>query len=905
MPLQEKLRAQKDEWHEINAGKAMRILGTDINGLSINEAKKRLEEYGPNELRKEKRHSPILIFFGQFKEFLIILLIVASIISALVGEILDATVIIAIVFASAILGFFQEFKAEKSLEALKGMASPKANVIRDGEEIELFAKEIVPGDLVTLRAGDKVPTDGRLIESMNLQIDEASLTGESVPVGKESTIVLDRSVPVSDRQNMVFTATTVTSGRGKAVVTTTGMNTEFGKIASMMQAAEEPPTPLELRLRHVGKWLGAISLIVVSIVTAMGIMRGNPLLEMFLWGVALAVAAVPEALPAVVTGSLAIGVQRMVRKNAIIRKLPAVETLGSTTVICTDKTGTLTKNEMTVRNIYVNDKEIKVTGVGFDPEGKFLKDKELSDPEKFEELNLLLKIGALCNDASFKFGVRSYSIGDPTEIALLVAAAKAKIYKAKFEKEHPRINEISFSSERKRMTTVHKFEKNNILYMKGAPEVVLSLCDKIFKDGKQVKLSTKDRDKIIGINERMASEGLRVLGMAFREIGKSTNTNDLEKLEKDLVFVGLQGMIDAPRKEAASAIKVCHEAGIKVIMITGDHKLTAEAVAKELGLTSSESSLTGPDLEKMDDEELERIVEEVVVYARTSPEHKTRIVKALKKKGHVVAVTGDGVNDAPALKNSDIGVAMGITGTEVTKEASDMVLADDNFASIVAAVEEGRGIYNNIKKYLSFLLSCNIGEIIVMFIAGIMGLPLPLITIHLLWVNLVTDGLPAIALGVDPSEPELMKRPPVDPKESVFTKRVKTFIMGIAIIIGVIILPIFIWGLNRADLVYAQTMALTTLVMIEMFNAFNFRSLRQSIFKIGPFTNKWLVIAVASSILLQLAILYIPGATRVFSTHALTMIDWAIIVIISAMPLIIVEIAKNLDLKKSNDTLLR
>ncbi|MCW4032046.1 MAG: calcium-transporting P-type ATPase, PMR1-type [Candidatus Bathyarchaeota archaeon] len=882
----------KEDWHTIDSNKTIQVLQTNSKGLSTPEVKKRLEKHGFNELREEKGRSPFFIFFDQFKEFLMILLLVAVFISVLVGEIIDATMIFAIVIASAMLGFFQEYKAERSLEALKRMVTPKTHVLRNGEEAEIPAKEIVPGDILILKTGDKVSADGRLIEAMGLHLDEASLTGESVPVGKESKVVLDKKVPISERKNFVYTATTVTSGRGKVAVTSTGMNTEFGKIASMMQAVEEPPTPLQIRLSHVGKWLVAICLVIVTIVTIIGIIRGNPIYEMFFWGVALAVAAVPEALPAVVTGALAIGVQRMVRKNAIVRKLPAVETLGSTTVICSDKTGTLTRNEMTVRCVYVGDKEIEVTGFGFDPKGEFKINGNAINLDDNKDLIQLLKIGTLCNDASIKLDGGSKAIGDPTEIALLVAATKANLQKEDLDRKYPRIDEISFSSERKRMVTVHESGKNKLVNVKGAPEFVIKLCSSILKEGKHVRLTDEEKSKIIEINEAMARKGLRVLGMAFKDCRVPAGEVTPDDLEKDLVFVGLQGMIDTPREEAIGAIKVCKDAGIKVIMITGDHKLTAEAVAKELGFSVKKRSITGLELDEITDEELVRIVEDVEVYARTSPEHKIRIVKALQKKGHVVAVTGDGVNDAPALKNSDIGIAMGITGTEVTKEASDMILTDDNFASIVAAVEEGRGIYSNIKKYLTFLLSCNLGEILIVFVAGILGWPLPLLTIHLLWVNLATDGLPAIALGVDPTDPDIMQSPPISKSESIFTRRVKVFIASLAIIIALIILPVFAISLERMDIIYAQTVALTTLVMIEMFNALNCRSLKYSIFKIGLFTNKWLILAIASSIIMHLSILYIPGLSWLFKIRSLDLGFWALCLPLAALPLIIIEIAK-------------
>jgi Ca2+-transporting ATPase len=887
-------------WHAMRAGETIEKLQTSLDGLRHEEAKRRLMEFGPNELVEKKKISPLKIFASQFKNFLILILLAAVAISAVIGEFIDAIVIFAIVIACAVLGFVQEYRAERLMDALKRMAAAKARVIREGKEIEIPARELVPGDIIVLRAGDRISADSRLIEALNLKADEAPLTGESAPVEKQTESIKEDAT-VGDRKNMVYMGTDATYGRGKAVVVATGMSTEFGKIAEMVQAAEEPPTPLESRLEKMGKFLVWVLIIVCAIVTVVGIARGQPIMKMFILGVALAVAAVPEALPAVVTVALAIGMQRMAKRNAIVRKLPAVETLGCTTVICSDKTGTLTRNEMTVRRLFVNDKTIAVTGEGYEPKGEFWIEKSaerhaIADPQKDGDITLLLRISTLCNDARLKSTDSVWTIeGDPTEGALTVAATKAGIPQGKLNEQYPRMGEVPFTSERKLMSTIHTTpEGRKVAYVKGAPEIILEKCAFVFKNGEKRKLSQTEKEAILKTNQKMASDALRMLGMAFKELPDNKERFLQEDIENNLIFVGLMGMIDAPREEAIDAVKKCKRAGIKVIMITGDNKNTAMAVGKELGLNGGRV-LTGAEIDGISDDELEKIVEDISIYARVSPEHKMRIVKALKRRGHIVAMTGDGVNDAPALKNSDIGVAMGITGTDVAKEASDIVLVDDNFATIVAAVEEGRGIYDNIKKYLAYLLSCNIAEILVIFTAvGIIGLPLPLVAVQLLWVNLVTDGLPALALGVDPSDPDIMDRPPRDPKESVFTRSVKTLIVGVAAIILLGILPLFYWayGGEQLNLIKAQTMAFTALIMFEMFNAFNCKSEKHSIFKVGPFSNKFLVAAVVTSIFMQLIVVYVPFFNVLLDTVPLGLFDWALILAISSTVLVGVEIGK-------------
>jgi len=908
-------------WHALTIEETLKALNTKETGLTQEEAQKRLAEYGPNELKKEKRISPIRLFIEQFADILIIILLIATGLSIYLGEIADAIVIIAIVLACAILGFVEEYRSEKALEALKKMTAPTAIVLRDGEEVKVQASEIVPGDIILLYTGDKVPADARLIEAINLKMDEASLTGESTPVNK-SVQPLPEDTGLSERRNIVFAGTTVVYGRGKAVVTATGMNTEFGKIAKMVQVTEEEETPLEKRMATVGKWIGILCIAVCLTVAAIGIVEGRKPLDMILWGVSLAVAAVPEALPAIVTGALAVGMYRMAKVNTIVRKLPAVETLGCTSVICADKTGTMTKGEMTVQRIYVNDQIIKVSGVGYEPEGEFILEDKKLDPSQEEELLTLLKIAALCNDAKLeKENGRWIIKGDPTEGALIVAAAKAGLWKEELDKENPRISEVPFSSERKRMTTVHLASKKKMAFMKGAPEVVLERCTKILSKGEVREITEEDKKKILKVNEAMAMQALRNLGFAYKELPGSATSFD-EKIENGMTFVGIMGMIDPPREEVKDAIALCRKAGIKVVMVTGDHKLTAVAVAKELNLIGENEApsqvLTGQELDKINDEQLTQIVENVVIYARVSPEHKMRIVKAWKAKGYVVAMTGDGVNDAPALKLSDIGIAMGITGTEVAKEASDMVLTDDNFASIVKAVKEGREIYDNIKKYLTYLLRCNITEILVMFIVMVsvpylagsayqaggdpkLSPTVALTAIQLLWVNLTTDGLPALALGIDPGDPDLMERKPRDPNESVFTRDVKIYLSAVPIMMTVLLLYGYFmhqpW-LSEYNLLEARTQLLTAMILMELANAISARSLRYTIFKVGVFKNKFLWVAILSSLGLQLMVLYTPVLQDLFGVHAPEPIDWAIAILFTAIVFGSLELGKYIASRK-------
>ena len=853
---------------------AFEKLNSSERGLSSKEAKRRQGIYGFNEIKKEKEEKPIKIFTRQFKSFIIYILVAATVISLIIREYIDAGVIFAILILNAVLGFVQEYKAEKSIQALKKLMSHKARVIRDGDKIEIDAKELVPGDIILLETGNKIPADARLVEILNFETQEAALTGESLPVEKELK-VLGEKTPVADQANMVFSSTIVTSGHAKAVVVKTGMSTEIGKIAKLIQEEPEKLTPLQLKLKKLGEQLGVLTILVCFLVVVGGILRGGNALTWFMVGISLAVAAIPEGLPAVVTISLAIGVQRMIKKNALIRKLPSVETLGSTTVICADKTGTLTKNEMTVRKIYADNKTIDVSGSGYDTAGVFSHNEKIVEPKQF---SMLFKIGALCNNAHLK-----NLIGDPTELGLLVSAEKARISKDVLDRDYKRIDEKEFTSERKMMSTLNMFYNKKFVFSKGAPEIVIERCDRILVNNEIRRLTREDIIRILRINKEFAQEALRVLGFAYRE------ADNLE--EKNLIFVGLQAMKDPPREEVKAAIEKCEKAGIKVVMITGDYIETAVAIAKELGLKGK--AITGIQLDKI--KNLGNIVEDIVVYARVNPQHKIRIIDALKSKGHIVAMTGDGVNDAPALKKADIGIAMGLTGTDVAKEASDMVLTDDNFASIVNAVEEGRGIYANIKKFVEYLLSSNLGEVLTIFIALLFAPffanALPLIALQILWINLVTDGLPALALGVGPADKDIMEKKPRSPKEKIISLPValKMVFVGFVMMAGTLVL--FKLYKPETNLVYAQTMAFTTLVMYQIFNVLNCKSESKSLFKAGVFRNKFLILAIATSVLLQIAVLYTP-LSNVFKTVALTRIDWLYVVLVSSTVFVFVEVIK-------------
>lgn len=857
------------------------------SGLTNAEAARRLAQYGPNELQAVQRTSPWALLIEQFKNVLIVILLVATVLSAFLGHGVEALAIAVIALFAVLLGFVQEYRAERAIEALRRMAAPTARVLRDGRDIEVPARDLVPGDVVLLRAGDRVPADLRLMESVNLQIEEASLTGESVPVSKHSAPLDNPELAPSDRKNMAYAGTAVTYGRGRAMVVATGMNTEFGKIAQMLQTVKTGKTPLQENLDKVGQALARAAFFVVAIIVALGLLRGQPFLEMFIFGIALAVAVVPEALPAVVTISLAIGVQRMVKRHALMRRLPAVETLGSTSVICTDKTGTLTKDEMTVRRIFVAGQLIDVSGAGYEPSGQFSRDGLIIAPS--EPLNHLLQAATLASDACIihnESDGRWHIKGDPTEAALVVAAAKAGLGKIDLESQFPRLNEIPFTSETKRMTTLHSGPVGLMAYAKGAPEIILDSCTREFATEGEIPLDAKGREQILEMAQQMAGEALRVLAVA----SKSGAT--LEGAEHEMTFLGLVGMIDPPRPEAKAAIQICEQAGIKPVMITGDHPLTAQAVARELGLFKTGRIVTGAELEAMSEEEFEREVENIELYARVSPAHKLRVVTALQNKGHIVAMTGDGVNDAPALKKADIGIAMGITGTEVTKEAAAMTLTDDNFASIVAAVEEGRGIFSNIKKYLMYLLSSNIGEIGLMAGATLLGLPLPLTAVQILYVNLATDGLPALALAVDPPERDLMHRKPRNPRTGIFTRPVVILMVVGGLWSTMINLSLFAWAWNSGGShEKAVTMTFVSLVLIQFFKAYNFRSDRHSILN-RPFDNKWLNRAILWELALLVLIVYVPFLHEPFGTFSLPLTDWLLIIALAFTVSPVLELAK-------------
>jgi P-type Ca2+ transporter type 2C len=910
------------KWYNLSVADTFQDLNSNQDGLSRREANNRLAQYGRNELGEEEGVSIWPLVAEQFKSTLIIILLAAVVISAGLGifsfepgqglpeEITDAIVIFVIVIACVALGVVEEYRSGRAMQALKKMAALQAVVIREGTDIEIPAAEIVPGDLVLLTTGDKVPADLRLVEAVNLKTNEASLTGESNPVEKLTEPIGGDEVAIGDRRNLVYSGTTVAYGRGKGIAVDTGMQTEFGKIASMLQNVEEESTPLEKNLDKVGKWLGYACLVVVAIVVVLVLVRtlintgtitGGVIMDMFIWGVSLAVAAVPEALPAVVVISLSIGVQKMVKRHALVRRLAAVETLGCTTVICSDKTGTLTQDQMTVRQLFAGGKIFQISGSGYEPKGEFLIDGKPLDISKNQSLQTLFKIGTLCNDTKLISDNGAWNIkGDPTEGALVVVGAKAGLLQEEANIQYPRIDEIPFSSERKRMTTFHDTPEGKMAYSKGAPEIMLDACSFILRDSKEVQLTEADKQEILQSAAKMAGDALRVLGLTFKRV--PDNLAHKEDAEKDMVFAGLAGMIDPPRDEAKGAIKLCQQAGIKSVMITGDHKITAMAVARELGILRDGKAITGAEFDKVGDAEFARTVQDYEVYARVSPSHKLRVVEAYHNRGDIVAMTGDGVNDAPALKKADIGVAMGVTGTDVSKEAAAMVLTNDNFASIVAAVEEGRGIYQNIKKYLLYLLSANVGEVLIMFIAGVLAMPLPLVAIHLLWVNLTTDGLPALALAVDPHDPDIMDHPPRDPKSSIFSKNILITIALIGVLMAATMIPMFIWKMtefggswtdpNNPVLPEAQTMVLCTLVFFELFVTLACRSEIHSIFKLGFFTNKWLILADIASLVMLMAVIYIPVLQVPFHTHTMGAEDWIFIVPISLSGFVGVEIIK-------------
>jgi len=877
-----------NEFYRLSIQDVTGILKTDISaGLEESEVQKRFAESGPNELKAADRASPWLLFFSQFKDIMIQILLAATALSAFMGHALESIAIAVIVLFAVILSFIQEYRAERAIEALRRMAAPTANVARNGEEKKIPARELVPGDIILLKAGDKIPADARIAQSFNLQVEEAALTGESVPVEKKVDALGAGEIGLGDRNNMLYSGTVVSYGRGRAVVTATGMNTEFGKITGMLQEVETAKTPLQKNLDQVGKNLAKAAGVIVAIIVVLGLLRGQPFLEMVIFGIALAVAVVPEALPAVVTISLAIGVQRMVKRHALIRRLPIVETLGCTSVICSDKTGTLTKDEMTIRKIFVSGQVYDVGGSGYEPRGVFsLNGKQVDPPE---DLISLLRAATLASDARLVTEAGRWEIkGDPTEGALVVAAAKAGIEKASLDKENPRMNEIPFSSESKSMTTLCLEGGGQVSYSKGADEVILSLCVLYQIEGKAERLDSSLRSEFLNVSAQMAKEALRVLAIAYKPNAR------IEDARNDMIFLGLVGMIDPPRPEAKVAVQNCRNSGIKPVMIPGDHPLTAQALARELGILQNGRVVTGIELDQIKDEDLERGIEEIDVYARVSPAHKLRVVSAFQKRGHVVAMTGDGVNDAPALKKADVGIAMGITGTDVTKEVAAMTLTDDNFASIVAAVEEGRHIFGNIKKYLMYLISSNIGEIGLMAGASLLGMPIPLTAVQILYVNLATDGLPALALAVDPPEPDLMRRKPRRQDSGIFTRPVVILMLAGGLWSTIINMGIFLWALRSGiPLKEAMTMTFVSLILIQFFKAYSYRSDRQSVIQ-KPFANKWLNTAIVFQLILLVLIIYLPFLHEPFGTFGLPLFDWIIVTTLSITVVPVLEIAKGM-----------
>ncbi|HNB87930.1 MAG TPA: cation-translocating P-type ATPase, partial [Anaerolineales bacterium] len=953
---------QENAWHALNAEQVLRDLEVHEEGLTSAEAEKRLAHYGPNQLREAPRPGFLALLWGQLNNFVVILLIVASVISALLGDYIEAAAIMAIVVLNAVLGIVQEQRAEQALAALKKLAAPDARVLRDGAHTSVPSYNLVPGDIVFLEAGNFIPADLRLLEAVNLRVEEASLTGESLPVQKNAATVLDKNVPLGDRKNTAFMGTVVNYGRGRGVVTSTGMRTQLGLIATMLQNVETEETPLQRRLDQLGRSLSIGSLILVAVVFIVALFNyteisglfsspldylkefASEITEVFIIAISLAIAAVPEGLPAVVTISLALGMREMVQRHALIRKLSSVETLGSATTICSDKTGTLTQNEMTVTRVWADNQFVHITGTGYAPNGEFQMDGKTVDVTKYPAILSALWLGILNNDATIETtgeteSQRTYRIvGDPTEGALLVAAAKAGAIHVDIDEAYPRENEVPFDSERKRMITIHdvrspkptdpspfydeKHKDWDVIAVKGAPDIVLELCTKYLgMDDKPREMTKEAKERVLAANDAMTKDALRVLGFAYRvekDVPDNPENIKADELEKDLVFVGLLGMIDPPRTEVKPALEKARHAGIRTVMITGDFPNTAKAIAESISLLRpGKNVMTGAQLDAIDDNELKRIIEDTDVFARVSPEHKMRIVDALQANDEIVAMTGDGVNDAPAIKRADIGVSMGITGTDVAKETADMVLTDDNYASIVSAVEQGRIIYSNIRKFVFFLLSSNVAEIMIIFLATLAGLPAPLTAIQLLWLNLITDGAPALALAMEKGDPDIMDQKPRAKNEPIVNRS-----MGIGIIVQTIaqtsaVLGAFVMGLawhleagavlpsgmnvlsfvlshdwRGVDVQTAETMAFVTLSLAELFRAYTVRSERASIFQIGFFSNKYMQYAVGISIALLLLVCAVPFLQPIFNTHFLSGREWGLVLGLALMPAVAEEITK-------------
>ena len=894
-------------WYNQSPDQVLKNLSTTKErGLSEAEAKKRLEEYGENALAEEKKKSFGEKLKEQFFDPMIIILIAAALVSIFVGEALDAGIIIAIVIVNAFLSIYQEGKAEEAIAALQKMSSPKAKVIRDGDHEEVDSNKLVPGDIIVLETGDIVPADLRLIESSNLKIDESSLTGESVAVEKHFDAVYDGKMEIGDRENLAYSSTIVTYGRGMGVVVETGHKTEIGKIATSIARVGDEQTPLQRKLAKLSKTLGILVIVICAVVMGVGLIYKHDPLDMFMTAISLAVAAVPEGLPAIVTIVLSIGMGKMAEKNAIVKKLLAVETLGTTTVICSDKTGTLTQNEMTVVKVFTDGQVYHVSGTGYLPEGDVTKKDEIVTIDEDENLKILSSIAALTNDAKLKVKGEEASItGDPTEGALLTFAEKAGNGLDNLYKNFDRLEEIPFDSDRKMMTTFHdKIFEGIASFTKGAPDVVLDRCKKILIDGKEVELDEKLRKEILEKNSEFARSALRCLGYAYRKHSNMPIEITSDAIEKDMVFVGLTGMIDPSRPEAKAAIKECKSAGIRPIMITGDYLETGLAIAKDLGIAEhDDEAIMGRELNEMSEAELREIVKEKSVYTRVSPENKVQIVTALKQNGNITAMTGDGVNDAPAIKKADIGIAMGITGTDVAKNTAEVILTDDNFATIVNAVEEGRIIYSNIKKFVAYLLSCNLGEVLIVLISILMNLPVPLIPIQLLWLNLVTDSFPALALGVERGEADIMNEPPRDPDEPILDTEIKITVAIQSIAITVATLLAYLVGLKwygqAEGLHHARTMAFSTLIICELLRSYTARSIDKTVFEIGVFTNKKLVLATAFSFLLMLVVIYVPVLNDAFGLMDLGLKEIAVVLGSALIPLVAGEIQKKVRFRKN------
>lgn len=874
-------------YHNKSVEETLLDFNTDpLKGLDIEEVKNRRNKYGENSLEEKESKTVLNMIIDQFKDILIIILIIAAIISIALGEIIDGAFIIIIVILNAVLGVIQENKASNALKALQEMAAPASKVLRDGKLQKIASSQLVPGDIVVLEAGDYVPADIRLIESVNLKIEEAALTGESVSVEKQWDVIVDEDLALGDRGNMAFMSTIVTYGRGKGIVTETGMKTEIGNIATMLNEVKAEPTPLQKKLAQFGKILGIICLTVCVIIFIMGILRNEDLLEIFMTAVSLAVAAIPEGLPAVVTVVLALGMQRMVKKNAIVKKLEAVETLGSTTVICTDKTGTLTQNKMVVTKVFDGSNIWDVSGAGYSTIGQLICEKGECTSDTIERI---MQVSVLCNDAKL-IKEKEEIIGDPTEGALVVLGAKGGYPQDELNKNYPRIDEYPFDSERKLMSTIHKRKTDYIMYTKGAPDVILSKCSKISVNGEIKPLTNEYIEKINKANNKFANKALRVLGFANKIVSEGT---DIKQEENDLVFLGLTGMIDPPREEAKEAVKLCKRAGIRVVMITGDHKITASAIARDIGIIDDQlEAMSGSEIDNYSEEEFKEKVKNINVFARVSPEHKVKIVRAIRSNGDIAAMTGDGVNDAPALKQADIGIAMGITGTDVAKEAADMVLTDDNFASIVDAVEEGRVIFNNIRKFVGFLLSCNFGELLLIFLSMLLGWGSPLVPVQILWINLITDSFPAFALGIEAKEKGVMDQKPRPPDEPIADKKMIVSIAFQSAALAAAGLISFWVGSRSGDRLTGQTYCFITVIIGELLRAYSARSETSFLFKVKVFSNKYLNYSILLAGILLFTVVYVPFLQPIFKTTTVSMTGLGLTMAFGLLPLFAGEISK-------------